>query len=91
MPYIKQEARAQFEPELDALCVKIRNRMAVAIHLPTSAMFNYIAFKLLGLLLDSYPEMSAGMAGFNDAVEEFRRRHMNPLEDARRRENGDIY
>lgn len=89
MPYIKQVDREGFEPALEALCEIVRNRLTFG-NVPPIAMFNYIAFKLLRLLPESYTNMSAGMAGFNDAVEEYRRRFMNPLEDLRREENGDV-
>ena len=90
MPYIKQEARDVLEPELEKLCRKVGNTIVLAGNPPISSVFNYIAFSLLRLLPNSYREMSAGMAGLNDAIEEYRRRFMNPLEDERRRANGDI-
>ena len=90
MPYIKQELRDVFEPELEKLCRKMGNTILDSDTPSISAMFNYIAFSLLRLLPNSYREMSAGMAGLNDAIEEYRRRFMNPLEDERRRANGDI-
>ena len=88
MPYIKQELRDVFEPELEKLCRKAGHMLDGDPSI--SAVFNYIAFSLLRLLPNSYREMSAGMAGLNDAIEEYRRRFMNPLEDDRRRANGDI-
>ena len=90
MPYIKQGARDAFEPELEKLRRKVCNAIVLLEDPPISAVFNYIAFSLLRLLPNSYREMSAGMAGLNDAIEEYRRRFMNPLEDDRRRANGDI-
>ena len=88
MPYIKQGLRDELEPELEKLCRKVGYMLVGEPSI--SATFNYIAFSLLRLLPISYREMSAGMAGLNDAIEEYRRRFMNPLEDNRRRANGDI-
>ena len=94
MPYIKQKARDSLEPEFSDFIMKF-NELCDNTDQPSNAMFNYVVFRLLRQTERedermSYTKMSSAMAGVNDAVEEFRRRFLNPLEDVIRESRGDV-
>lgn len=83
MPYIKPEDREIWDLfEIDPL------------HM-TKGDLNYCISKLmLGFVRcngKSYQTLSDAIAAANDAAAEFRRRMMDPYEDKKIKENGDIY
>jgi len=87
MPYIKQEDREKFENSLNLLKKDICSD-------DSKGELTYI---LYSISLDwikkkgkSYTSISSGISSLTDAAEELRRRELNPYEDVKLKENGDI-
>jgi len=91
MPYIKQKDREKFEPELGDL----RECMGRIIRYEDMLKgdMTYLAYAL-GLEFfkgrKSYTSVSTAISCLNDAAEELRRRYLNPYEDKKIEENGDV-
>ena len=91
MPYIKQKDRRKFEPQLGKLreCVK-NNLWDVTM---SKGDLTYLVYAL-GLEFfknkKSYTNISTAISCLNDAAEELRRRYLNPYEDKKIEENGDV-
>jgi len=95
MPYIKQEDKDKYEPELKGLRRKLLDGgQRVGIHPPIpKGDLTYLAYSL-GLSYfknrESYTTISTAISSLYDAAEELRRRHLNPYEDEKIEENGDV-
>ena len=95
MPYIKREDRG----ELDHFIYEMVNAMQEADgqECVNAGMVNYVitrvvawAMKPTGTKGWSYGSLSKSLAVFRDAEAEMRRRLMDPYEDKKIHENGDI-
>lgn len=87
MPYITQKDRRRYEPDLLKLKMKMKQTTAKGdlTYLVYSLGLEF--FKKRGL---SYTNMSMAIGALTDAAEEIRRRHLNPYEDTKIIENGDV-
>ena len=87
MPYINKEKREIYEPELSKLREKIKSNETLKGNL------TYLVYCLgLEFFKDkkSYTNISMAVSCLQDAAEEIRRRHLNPYEDKKIQENGDV-
>lgn len=84
MPYIPQKNRDLFQPELEECLQNINNKGDL-----TFCVY-FLAFKVAQRRGLSYTNLSTAISCLEDAAVELRRRHLNPYEDAKIRENGDI-
>lgn len=86
MPYIPDEDRKKYEPQLSEL------RQRVNGGIPKGDL-TYLVYSL-GLEFfkgrESYTNISTAISCLQDAAEELRRRHLNPYEDQKMKENGDV-
>jgi len=87
MPYIEQEKRRMYEPELSSLKDKL--------DVESKGDLTYLVF-CLGLEYFnrkgvSYTSISNAISCLTDAAEEIRRKHLIPYENLKIKENGDIY
>ncbi len=88
MPYIIDSIRELVDDEIHAL--------AHAFGGYTKSVLTYTIFKLMKLWVFTagggfnYQNMSDACAAARDAEHEFRRRYMDPYEDKKIQENGDI-
>jgi len=84
MPYIKQEQREQFEKSIQFLGTKIED----------CGQLNYVFTRLANQYLKnkgtSYSVLNEIKGVFSCASEEFSRRKINPYEDKKIHENGDV-
>lgn len=82
MPYIPQEERARLDPSILALAVRITERGQLA----------YVIFKLLCYLTTrpNFAKLSSWWGEAQLAVLEFKRRRIDPYEDRKIEENGDV-
>jgi len=87
MPYIKKEERDKYEPTLSELKSLIES----------ATPKGNLTYLLYAISLDfikkggkSYTNISTAISCLNDAAEEMRRKHLNPYEDKKILENGDI-
>ena len=87
MPYTKKEDREKYEPALGELRELIQHQNT------SKGDLTYIVYSL-GLEYsqgkESYTNISSAISSLIDAAEELRRRHLNPYEDKKRKENGDV-
>jgi hypothetical protein len=81
MPYIKQKDRDRLRTD-ENYFPKNKGELNFVI---TTLMYHYLKQNKT-----SYQNISDCIAACNDAGEEFRRRVMNPYEDKKIKENGDI-
>ena len=88
MPYIKQEDRDKYEPMLKTLKFNMKPdiKKGELTYLVYALGLEYIS-KTGG---DSYTSISTAISCLNDAAEELRRQHLNPYEDEKIKENGDV-
>jgi len=87
MPYIDKKKREIYEPELSRLRGKIKSSET------SKGDLTYLVYCLgLEFFKDkkSYTGISTSISCLQDAAEEIRRRHLNPYEDKKIQENGDI-
>ena len=88
MPYIKQEDRNKYEPELHKLTDSILN------NLPSKGELTYLLYVIsLNYIKKhgkSYTNISSAISCLIDAAEELRRKELSPYEDQKIKENGDI-
>ncbi|HAA03293.1 MAG TPA: hypothetical protein DCE18_07965 [Syntrophobacteraceae bacterium] len=84
MPYIKPERRKGFDAHLDTCAQEIE----------TEGELNYCIYKLAALLIDrigeSYDKLSMCSSAMEHAKMEWYRRKVNPYEDKKIEEMGDI-
>jgi len=93
MPYIKQNRREHYDVEL----IQLGNRMEDVSEGPDNLpkgdltyILYYIAQEYIEQSRPSYTSISTAISCLTDAAEELRRRHLNPYEDKKREENGDV-
>lgn len=92
MPYIKQEKREFYRPEIDDLVEKLTN-FSSPKHIVSVGELNYIFSKILWTIFDQNPSytLGNGLVGCIECVkQEFIRRKLNNYEDEKIKENGDI-
>jgi hypothetical protein len=87
MPYTKKEDREKYEPILGELRKKMREVET------SKGDLTYLVY-CLGLEYfkdkESYTNMSSAISSLCDAAEEIRRVHLNPYEEKKIKENGDV-
>lgn len=83
MPYIRQEARSAIDFHLHMLepHIQVPGRLAYAVY---RLMQMYVGHS------KSFDTLSGVIGAVDCAKEEFRRRVVNPYEDAKIKENGDV-
>jgi hypothetical protein len=87
MPYTEKKDREKYEPCLNLLRGKMRsieNSKGDLTYLVYSLGIEYFKGK------ESYTNISNAVGSLQDAAEEIRRRHLNPYEDEKIKENGDV-
>jgi len=84
MPYIPQARRINFTPELDDCLDHIIEKGDL-----TFCVY-YLALNLAKSRGMNYTNISTAISCLEDAAAELRLRHLNPYEDRKIRENGDI-
>jgi hypothetical protein len=92
MPYIKQEKREFYRPEIDDLVEKLTN-FSSPKHIVSVGELNYVFSKILWTIFDQNPSytLGNGLVGCIECVkQEFIRRKLNNYEDEKIKENGDI-
>ena len=86
MPYIPEADKKKYEPALHHL------RGLITEETPKGDL-TYLVYAL-GLEFfkgrESYTRISTAISSLQDAAEELRRRHLNPYEDLKIKENGDV-
>jgi len=90
MPYIKQEERERFNPHIGDILRSLTLRLGRQY---TSGELNYIISSIVWTLFDENPSYTKGneLVGVLECVkQEFVRRKLNPYEDQKIKENGDI-
>jgi hypothetical protein len=91
MPYTTLEDREKFEPRLSEL----RERILESTDNLSKGDFTYIVYALAltniqALGGESYTNISNTISCLIDAAEELRRKKLNPYEDKKIEENGDV-
>ena len=94
MPYIPPDARERLDPLIEALAGEISRLSWVEDHEPAFA--GYLNYACTKLALNTMPEtrywsIATVVGVFRSVADEFYRRVGAPYEDARLRENGDVY
>lgn len=91
MPYTEQKDRKKFEPALSELRKIIKKQIEQGKM--TKGDLTYITYAL-GIEFfkkkPSYTTISTAISCLNDAAEELRRCHLNPYEEKKKKENGDV-
>jgi hypothetical protein len=91
MPYTPQPERKKFEPALSELRKIIKKQISQGKM--TKGDLTYLVYTL-GIEFfkekASYTTISTAISCLNDAAEELRRSHLNPYEDKKIKENGDV-
>lgn len=86
MPYIPEEEKTKYEPALSHLRALITDKTP-------KGNLTYLVYAI-GLEYfkgrESYTRISTAISSLQDAAEELRRRHLNPYEDEKIKENGDV-
>jgi len=85
VPYIKQEDRKDLDPLVHALIIRLKDR-------PIGAL-NYVISKLIWTLFEQCKSYTRGNAlvGCLECIKnEFVRRKLNPYEEKKIQENGDV-
>jgi hypothetical protein len=89
MPYIKKQARPEFDPMIERLAKDLQDAGNSVGNL------NYVISRLMCLRVFgeglSYDVLSETHAAAADAADEFKRRIFAPYEDKKCDENGDVY
>jgi hypothetical protein len=87
VPYIPRLDRPDFDVEIDQLVERLREN-------PSPGNLNYVVSSITLALIPKvgarYSGVSAYIAALNDAAAEIRRRVLDPLEDRKIAENGDL-
>ena len=87
MPYITRDDKDKYEPYLSRLRSLINEKTK-------KGELTYLVYTLgLEFFKDrkSYTNISTAISSLQDAAEELRRRHLNPYEDKKIEENGDVF
>lgn len=90
MPYIKQEERERFDPHIGDTLRSLTHRLGRQY---TPGELNYIISSIVWALFDETPSYTKGneLVGVLECVkQEFIRRKLNPYEEEKIKENGDI-
>lgn len=91
MPYVKKEQRELFEPELHNLMYnKILENSDKLSKGDMTYLFYKIGLARIKFQGESYTRISEVISSMQDAAEEIRRRKLNPYEDRKIVENGDV-
>lgn len=85
MPYIQKEDRERYRFILEAIEIQVPQTKGELNYFLSMCMLIYA--KKHGF---NYQNLSDTIAAASDAAEEFRRRYMNPYEDLKLEENGDL-
>ena len=85
MPYIAPEDREQYELALEELTFEAECKKGELTYVLYAAALEYIEAKGV-----SYTTVSDAISCLTDAAEEIRRRILNPYEDKKIEENGDV-
>lgn len=87
MPYIPKVRRSTYKNDLESLAKKLARASS-------KGELTYVIFYLTKAVFKngrrSYTNISNAISCCIDAAEEIRRRYLNPYEDRKRRENGDV-
>jgi hypothetical protein len=87
MPYTKKEDREKFEPYLQNLLDQLDLS-------DSKGDLTYIAYKIalewIKVHGESYTNISSVISSLIDAAEELRRKKLNPYEDQKCKENGEV-
>jgi hypothetical protein len=92
MPYIKQEKREFYRPEIDDLVEKLTN-FSSPKHIVSVGELNYVFSKILWTIFDQNPSYTLGnnLTGCLECVkQEFYRRRLSLLEEKKMLDNGDL-
>lgn len=93
MPYIRPDLRPTFDPYIDALAEEIAKLASQqGSDVAVAGLLDYCIFRL-GLKVmpeRRYWAMNMIVGVFRNAADEFLRRVVNPYEDEKIRENGDL-
>jgi len=91
MPYTEQKDREKFEPQLNELRESIKRNLNFGTM--SKGDLTYLVY-VLGFEFfkdfPSYTNISTAISCLNDAAAELRRRYLNPHEDKKIQENGDV-
>ncbi|MEK6757722.1 MAG: hypothetical protein AABX88_01205 [Nanoarchaeota archaeon] len=87
MPYIPKKDKEKYEPALSELRKLIASDMK-------KGELTYLVYALglesINKKGKSYTNISSAISCLDDAKEELRRRHLNPYEDEKIKENGNV-
>ena len=93
MPYTTQKDRRKFEPQLGELRESIKRNIYQKGAQMSKGDLTYLVYAL-GLEYfkgrTSYTNVSTAISCLNDAAAEMRRRYLDPYEDEKIEENGDV-
>ena len=81
MPYVKQEKRPHLDPLVDLM---------VALDIKADGDLNYVLFKYARRIEPSYNRLKNYRAELHEAAAEIKRRMLDPYEDQKIIENGDV-
>ena len=87
MPYTTKEDIKKYEPYLENLrkrMKEVKNSKGDLTYLVYCLGIEYFRGR------ESYTNISSAISSLNDAAEEIRRRYLNPYEDKKIEENGDV-
>ena len=93
MPYITKEHKEHIDQELDRLIFRLESIDAGEgdIAYTLTRIVDYFYGVTIGNRPSNFSIMSAGIGVLDCVKEEFRRRRLNPYEDAKIKENGDVF
>jgi hypothetical protein len=92
MPYIKQEKREFYRPEIDDLVEKLTN-FSSPKHIVSVGELNYVFSKILWTIFDQNPSytLGNGLVGCIECVkQEFYRKRLASYEDLKEKEHGSL-
>jgi len=81
MPYVKPEHRPGLDPVVDAM---------IAADIQADGDLNYILFKFARRIQPSYNKLKNYRAELRECADEIKRRMLDPYEDKKIQENGDV-
>jgi hypothetical protein len=84
MPYIRKGIRKVLDPPIDEL--------NETLCIPTSGEIAYVIFRIVDKFYGNanFAGLAEGIGVLDCVKEEFRRRRLNPYEDKKMKENGDV-
>ena len=89
MPYIDKKSKEKYEPLFEVL----REILESSDNPIPKGELTYLVYALALSFFkgrESYTNISTAISSLQDAAEELRRRHLNPYEDKKIIENGDV-